>query len=245
MAQKGFLNYVPQVHTSNGVTNAANYYGSTATLGKSRKNLYSNNFTHPQSIYKISEGDIAELFYTGRAGISATGAVNSNPDFNAGSVQYSYGFIQGTVNETKFNGNESASSKDALKTRAEIHTHSISNADENTLATDDKSGKYTPNLTTNGLNFNGTKTGDESRTTGRSGGGFGSDRRITFGTVTNDTTDIHDSRLTVETENEDYTTARGESVNKDKGVLNINEIPKLGSFEKSVDLVYDTTVIQS
>ena len=40
----GFLNYVPQVHNSQQRTAAANYYGSSTTLGKSSLETYTENF---------------------------------------------------------------------------------------------------------------------------------------------------------------------------------------------------------
>ena len=43
---RGTINFDKQVHNQTGRDNAINYYGASELLGKSRLELYQNNFNH-------------------------------------------------------------------------------------------------------------------------------------------------------------------------------------------------------
>ena len=209
MPRRGHITFVRQVHDDNGIGEAANYYGNSASMGKSRKGLYTNNFnTNSDSIYKVTESEVVQAFYDNRRNLTATdpGDDAFNPDFPTKSIQYHYNNIANAAyNGIKIKGNEPSAANAELLNRPAIAPHTVVNQFNNRLTTtntggaEDLPGKYTPNLNTDGLSFQGTKTGDSVRTTARSGGGFGSDARITFEVGPNTSTataDIHDYRQT-------------------------------------------------
>jgi hypothetical protein len=266
MPRRGHITFIPQVHNTTQRTASENFYGSSTTLGKSRAGLYTNNFnTNSNSIYKVDENEIAQAFYDNRFNLTTSDISNNayNPDFPTKSVQYQYNFISNTAYRgISTKGNEVAATNLELRNRPGIAPHTVSNAFHNRLTTtntagaEDLPGKYTPNLNTEGLNFQGTKSTADVRTTIPSGGGFGSDSRITFEAAPNTDAspptpaitidDIHDYRSNFTSG--EFRTARQENIDRQEGVLTINEHPMLGSFEKtSGDLAdaYSTVVLQS
>ena len=267
MPRRGHITFIPQVHDDGQRTDSASFYGNTTTLGKSRKGLYTNNFnTNANSIYKVDENTIAQSFYNNRINLTNTDADNVayNPDFPTKSVQYMYNMIaSGSYNGISTKGHQSASANLELRNRPEIAPHTVIVETNNRLTTinsagaADLPGKYTPNLNIEGLNFQGLKTTSSVRTTVPSGGGFGSDVRITFEPAINTDPapgfdgilvgDIHDNRVKLDRQNNELKTVRQENINRQEGVLTINEHPMLGSFEKTTDDAadaYSDTVLQ-
>ena len=243
----GNLNFDPQVMDDNKRGESANFYSSKENLGKSRKEVYTEVFNHPDSPNNISESQIANRYGEGRFQLissAVTNNLNFNPDFPNGQVNYSY-LGSNKVNRIGFK------SSDEVKI-AEDGTLSIrpirgsAESEKNTpLNTGDVTGRYTPNISANRrVDFNGEVSDDQVSGSYRSredatisGGGYGSD--VVFESSASSSPDyrpddIHNAEIPV--------------TNIATGVFNPPREGKLGIFEfKEVneDNSYDENPLNS
>lgn len=226
---RGTINFDNQVHNQTGRDSATNYYGSSDLLGKSRLELYQNNFNHQNAITRVNEKTIIDRYFNGRDSlIDSNGQGNFNPDFPHGSVNYNYSSTVGLL-EIKFNADEESSvpAGGGLKSRPEINT-----AGSNQInSASDLPGKYVPNLDTDKLNFNGEVTQPViRRVPAVNNSGFGSDVEINIEERASafSVNDVHNTNRG--TTQRDVTDSRGNSSSRTAGVLNITEEGSLGGY---------------
>lgn len=240
--RNGFLNFVPQVHNTTQRTASENFYGSSTTLGKSDIGIYSSNFVNSNAITRVTQREIANRFYSDRGDIVTTtvnqvrSGADYNPDFPKGTVQFNYSATESNLRNISMQGNIEASASVDIKSIPEIEPDEKVTPGENILLTDDLSGKYTPNLDVEGLDFNGNVSNPQRVVNGASGGGYGSDREIPQdSSFTFFNEDIHKNTIT----RNDSTIERGvlQLVEDQSGV---SERGVLGSF-KSKGFIYDSS----
>lgn len=253
---RGTINYDHYVHDGTGRGKATNWYGDSATLGKSSSRLYSDNFDHVNSIMKLTEYDLGHRFLNDRTNLANNAPSDSaiNPDFAGGTVQYGYNNLAAGIQKIPFNGNE-VSTLDAagaippgLSSIPDISPSESTTAGDNKLEAGDAAdlpGKYTGNLNTKGLDFNGNVDAQarEQYVLGASGGGFGHNNHIPFESRTNSGTtfaDIHHNTTTGSASN--IKNIRGDGVSNVTGLLGQTNSKRgtLGAYSWNYKN-YDTT----